>query len=164
MNEILIISTGGTFNKIYNPINGNLDIDDNAKSIKTILKKIKVENYHLKTIINKDSLDITKKDRKNLLNLILKSKFKKIIIIHGTDTINKTASFLDKHIKNKIIVLTGSMIPFSIDPIEATSNFSFACGFLQQEPNNGIFISMHGYVKNYQNILKNRKKGIFEIN
>ena len=163
MNKILIISTGGTFNKQYNPLTGNLDINSDADAIKNILSSIKVTNYQLKTIIHKDSLDITKKDRKKLLKLILASKYNKIIIIHGTDTIDQTASFLDKHIKNKTIILTGAMIPFSINPIEATANFSFACGYLLQKTKSGILISMHGHIKNYQKITKNRDQGIFEI-
>ena len=120
MNKVTIINTGGTFNKIYNPISGTLDIDKNGKAIKQILQTINFNNYNLINIISKDSLEITKKDRIKLLNTI---KTKKVIIVHGTDTIDKTAKFLDKHIKNKVVVLTASMLPFSIDPIEATSNF-----------------------------------------
>lgn len=163
MNTILLISTGGTFNKIYNPLTGNLDIDKNSNSVKTILKNTKIQNYHLKTIINKDSLDITKKDRKKLLKIIKKSKYNKIIVIHGTDTMDKTAYFLDKYIKDKTIILTGSMIPFSINPIEATANLSFACGFMQQNNKKDIYISMHGYIKNFKKLIKNKQKGIFEL-
>ena len=162
MKKITIISTGGTFNKIYNPITGNLDIDKESNSIKTILKSIKVDNYNLINIINKDSLDITKKDRKELLNVIKKIKNEKIIIIHGTDTIDKTALFLDKYLKTKTIILTGAMIPFSIDPIEATSNLSLALGYLNHNTKNGIFISMHSFVKPYKKLVKNRSLGIFQ--
>jgi len=163
MDKILIVNTGGTFNKIYNPIKGTLDIDREANSIKSILSAIKVEKYKLINIIGKDSLDITKQDRMQLLDTIVQYNYKKIIIIHGTDTIDKTAKFLDKYIKNKQIILTGAMVPFSIDPIEATSNFSLALGYIQSNKKNGIYIAMHSFVKLYKDIYKNRKLGVFKL-
>ena len=62
MKKILIINTGGTFNKVYNPLSGNLDIEPTGKAIKSIAKhwlsKLKIKN-----IIGKDSLEMTQKDR-----------------------------------------------------------------------------------------------------
>ena len=162
MSKIIIIDTGGTFNKIYDPIDGKLKIDKTSIAVKTILEKIKVEDYSIKNLIGKDSLDITKKDRKLLADFIKGTQFDKIIIIHGTDTIDTTALFLQHHIKNKTIILTGSMIPFSIDPIEATSNFSIALGFIKQCIKSNIYIAMHGHVKKYDKIKKNKTLGIFE--
>jgi L-asparaginase len=41
-----------------------------------------------------------------------------------------TAKYLDEKIKDKTIVLTGAMLPISINKVEATLNFSQAIGFL----------------------------------
>jgi len=38
MQNTLIISTGGTFNKIYNPLNGELIIDKSSEAVKSIAK------------------------------------------------------------------------------------------------------------------------------
>ncbi len=162
MQKILIINTGGTFNKIYNPINGDLEIDKSGLAVETIAKywltKFKVIN-----IIGKDSLDMNDSDRKKILKTIKKSKYKRVIIIHGTDTIDKTASYLNLANLNKKIILTGAMKPFSINPIEATANLSSAYGYLLQLKENGLFIAMNSKIDLYSRVIKNRGKGYFEI-
>jgi L-asparaginase len=139
-----------------------LYVPEDIDTIKKILKKAKIFDIKVKGLIYKDSLDLIKNDRKKLVKYINKSKFDKIIIIHGTDTMNITASYLDEKIKNKQIVLTGSMVPFSINPIEATSNFMIAYGFLNNCKKNNIYISMHGKIEKYNKIFKNKQIGVFE--
>lgn len=163
-NQTLILNTGGTFNKSYNPINGTLEVPTNNKVLKKILKNSKIQKnlYILKGMIYKDSLDIKQKDRKQLVNTINNTNIKKIIIVHGTDTIDKTAQYVSQNISNKQIVLTASMIPYNINPVEATANFMAAWGYLSATEQNGVYISMHGFVKNYKNIKKNKQAGVFE--
>ena len=101
-----------------------------------------------------------------MIFMISKSTLKKlenenIIIVHGTDTIDITAKYLSDRIENKKIVLTGAMVPMSIKKVEATLNFAQAIGFLNAKISNGIYISMHGSVKNYKNIVKNKLLGKF---
>ncbi len=160
--KILILNTGGTLTKVYNELTGKLIVPKNNNSIEAILKKSKLYNLMTYGIIFKDSLDLNKQNRKEIANYIFKSSFEKIIIVHGTDTMNKTAKYLSKRILNKTIILTGSMIPFEIDPIEATSNLMTAYGFIQNCKINTIYISMHGLIKKYNKIKKNRELGIFQ--
>jgi len=161
MKKILIINTGGTFNKLYNPLTGNLDIEPTGEAIKSIAKawltELKVVN-----IIGKDSLDMTDKDRELIVSTIQKVSEKNIIIVHGTDTIDKTAAFIANAKLNKKIVLTGAMIPFSINPIEATSNLCSSYGFLCGLEKRGVFISMNSIIKGYKRVIKNKEKGYFE--
>lgn len=161
-NNILIINTGGTFNKIYDEINGTLIVPKSNKAIKTILQSSKIDNIKIKGLIYKDSLEMTIKDRKKLVKYIKNSKYNKIIIVHGTDTIDQTASYIAKYIQDKIIILVGAMKPFSIEPVEATSNLMLAYGFLQSYTKPHIFIAMHGLVKKFDKIKKNRKLGVFQ--
>jgi len=160
--KILVINTGGTFNKIYDEIDGILKVPKNNKALNSILNNAKISNIKVDGLIYKDSLEITNEDRKNLMLYIQKSRFNKIIIIHGTDTMNQTAIYLDKKIKEKKIVLTGAMKPFSIEPIEATSNLMSAFGFLHSCTKNNIYICMHSLIKKHTKIRKNKKLGIFE--
>jgi len=164
MKEILIINVGGTFNKIYNPITGELEIKKNNSLIMDIFKKVFKTNFeiNIKGILYKDSLDMTKKDRKRLVSFIQKAKYQNIIIIHGTDTIDKTAKYINKKIKDRNIILTGAMMPYSIDGIEATSNLFLAYGYMQNSIN-GVYIALNGVVHRYDKIKKNRKLGKFEI-
>jgi len=161
--KIHIINTGGTFNKVYNPINGEFDIPLNNDTIKSILKKCFKNNMIPKVtgIIFKDSLDMTQQDRELLLKTIKTLKEKYIIVIHGTDTMNITSTFLNKHIKNKTIIVVGSMVPYSIDPVEATGNLMMALGFLETKPKQNIYISMNGVIDRFTKIRKNYKQGYF---
>jgi len=161
MKKILIINTGGTFNKVYNPLTGNLDIEPTGEAIKSIaqawLTELKVVN-----IIGKDSLDMTVNDRELIVSTIQKASEKNIIIVHGTDTIDKTANFIEKAKLDKRIVLTGAMVPYSINPVEATSNLSSSYGFLYGLEKKGVFISMNNIIKGYKRVVKNKEKGYFE--
>jgi L-asparaginase len=161
MKKILIINTGGTFNKVYNPLTGELDIDTNGEALNSIAKHW-LTDFTLINIIGKDSLDIDDNDREELRKTIKKSNEKSIIIIHGTDTIDKTAKYLDTANLKREIILTGAMVPYSIDPIEATANFTSAYGYLNAIDKDGIYIAMNGVIKDYKRVIKNKEKGYFE--
>jgi len=157
---IHFINTGGTFNKRYNPLTGNLDVPNDYDAIEDILKKSFFnKKYKINQIISKDSLEFTKKDREFLLKTIKNSKSDKIVVIHGTDTMKKSAEFVSK-ISNKKIVFCGAMKPYQIDFVEATANLFLAIGFIQNAEN-GTYIAMNGVVNNYKKIEKNYKKGVF---
>lgn len=162
MKQICIINTGGTFNKSYNFLTGILEINKNNDFIKILLNNIfKYHNHiNIRGIIFKDSLEFDDNDRNALLNTINETNEKKIIVIHGTDTMNLSAEFLGNNNINKTVIFVGSMIPFSINPVEATANLSLALGFIQHCPQD-IYISMQGLILPHQNINKNKQTGIF---
>jgi len=163
LNNITILNTGGTFNKLYDPIDGVLKVQKSNKAIKIIFSNFIKSNQkpNIKGLIYKDSLDITKKDRAKIIKKIDTIKDDKIIIVHGTDTIDLTAKYIQKRVKNKIIILTGAMQPFSIEPIEATANIISAYGYIQNCKKNGVYIAMNGCIKPYKNIKKDRVAGVF---
>jgi L-asparaginase len=161
MEKTIIISTGGTFNKIYNKFTGNLDIDKSNSSINSIQKEW-LSSYKFINIINKDSLDFTTQDREELLKTIKELNYKKIVIIHGTDTIDITAKFLDSAKLDKTIVLTGAMVPYSINPIEATANLAFAIGY-SNLAKSGTYIAINGVAQHYSKVIKNSQIGKFEL-
>ncbi len=162
MEDILIINTGGTFNKRYNPLKGELEVPNDSISVENILKYFYNLKYEIKNIIHKDSLDMLEEDRKEIAKLIVKSKQNKILIIHGTDTIDKTAEYLQTKISDKTILLTGAMVPYSIDNVEANSNLSMSLGYLLNDTKYGIYISMHGLIDKYKKVYKNREIGVFQ--
>ncbi len=160
--KILIINTGGTFNKVYNPITGNLDIDTKGKALKSIENRW-LNQFEIINIIGKDSLEMTHEDREEILKQININPYQYIIIVHGTDTMDKTANYLSSKKIDKKIVLTGSMVPFSINSIEATANIASAYGFIHEANDNGVYIAMNGKFGTYQKIQKNKEKGFFEL-
>jgi len=162
MKKILIISTGGTFNKHYNTIKGTLDIDKTSSALQEIASKW-LTKFEILNIIGKDSLEMTNHDRLELLSTIHQSEYRHIIIVHGTDTIDITAEYLADAELEKSIVLTGAMVPYSIDPIEATANLASAYGYLQALEKEGVFIAMNGVMGFYDNVKKSRTEGRFTL-
>ncbi|MGJ0361165.1 asparaginase domain-containing protein [Aliarcobacter cryaerophilus] len=159
--KITVINTGGTFNKRYNPILGELEVPKDSLALDEIISYCYNIDFEVLNIISKDSLEMSDVDRELIVKTIKNIKNENIIIVHGTDTMDLTAKYLDEKIKDKTIVLTGAMLPISINKVEATLNFSQAIGFLNANIENGIYISMHGSVKNYKKLIKNRELGKF---
>jgi L-asparaginase len=157
---IAILSTGGTFNKIYDPIAGELRVDPDSRAIRELLCHWKA-HATLVNLIGKDSLEMNEEDRRLLARTVLERPERKILIIHGTDTMDLSAAYLAEHCPDRQIVLTGAMIPYSIDPVEATANFASAVGWLLAHDETGVFITMHGLILPHQRIKKDREKGIF---
>ena len=161
--KITVLNTGGTFNKRYNPILGKLEVPTDNIALDTIIKSCHNVEFDIKNIVSKDSLEFTDADRETILTNILNSTSDKIIIIHGTDTVDLTAKFIEDKVKEKKIVFTGAMVPMSIDEVEATMNFSQAIGFLNAPISNGIYLSMHGVVLEHSKLLKDRSVGQFLV-
>ena len=158
--KILIINTGGTFNKFYDPVKGKLKVDQGEKALKSLTSKWLCD-FEIINIIGKDSLEMSSHDRLELLAVISQSAFNDIIVIHGTDSMELTAEYLADADVEKRIILTGAMVPYSIDPVEATANFASAFGYLQCLNDHGIYIVMNGLFGSYEKIKKDRKHGKF---
>ncbi|MDD2290831.1 MAG: asparaginase domain-containing protein [Aliarcobacter sp.] len=161
--KITVLNTGGTFNKRYNPILGKLEVPSDNIALDKIIKSCFNIEFDIRNIVSKDSLDFTQEDRETILENIINSKNDKIIIIHGTDTVDLTAKFIEDKIENKKVVFTGAMVPMSIDEVEATMNFSQAIGFLNAPIENGIYLSMHGSVIEHSKLKKDRSVGQFLV-
>ena len=159
---MLILNSGGTFNKRYNHIKGELEVPYDNEAIENILSSIDSE-YSLAGVVYKDSLDMNLDDRKMLTNIIMESTDDTFIIVHGTDTMDETAEFLSEIFDDRKIILVGAMKPFEIDKVEASLNLGMAIGFSQAIKDFGVYICMSGHVKIWNELEKNRAKGKFEI-
>ena len=161
--NVTIINTGGTFNKRYNPLKGQLEVPSDNIALNKIIASCHNVNFEIKNIVSKDSLDMDDNDRQIITDAVNETSNDNIIIIHGTDTVDLTSQFLKQQVLNKKIVFTGAMVPMSIDEVEATMNFSQALGFLSAKIENGIYLAMHGVVVDASKLVKNRKEGKFLI-
>jgi L-asparaginase len=162
MKKILIVNTGGTFNKVYNPIKGTLDIDKSASALMKIASRWLCE-FEIVNIINKDSLDILREDRLELLHTITRTQHRHIMVIHGTDTMHISAEIIADANLKKSIVFTGAMVPYSIDPVEASCNLSSAYGYLQSLDKDGVYITMNAIFGSYKQVQKEQKQGRFTL-
>jgi L-asparaginase len=143
--KISIIQTGGTIDKDYPKKTKGYAFEISDPSIERILKKIKTGfSYEIISAFKKDSLDVTDEDRNYLMKICSESPDNKIIITHGTDTIIDTAIFLSK-IKNKTIILTGSLLPERFKDSDAEFNIGVAIGAINVL-GTGVYIAMNGIV------------------
>ncbi|OUV03374.1 MAG: hypothetical protein CBC42_02635 [Betaproteobacteria bacterium TMED82] len=159
--SIKILSCGGTFEKIYDPVSGELSF--NNSSIGRILEICRVTiPTKFEQIMLVDSLDMTDKHRKLIVSKVHSDLAPFTIIIHGTDTMIETARAVAKHLpEKKTVVFTGAMIPFTIENSDAVFNFGVSVGALPFLKN-GVWISMNGKIFEFDKVRKNKKLGLFE--
>ena len=158
---IQILITGGTFDKSYNHISGDLFFE--KTHIPEMLKRSKCRlNVDVKTLMMIDSLEMTQKDIEKIIDECKKTKSSRIVITHGTDTMVNTAEKIAEKIKNKTIVLTGAMIPYAFgSSSDGFFNLGSALSFVQTLEN-GIYIAINGQYFDYDKVEKNKLKGYFE--
>ena len=157
---IKIIVTGGTFDKEYNELTGELFFNKTHVSEMLKLGRSRIE-LKIITLMMLDSLHITDSDIKIILDECQRSEEDKILITHGTDKMVKTAEFLAQHIKNKTIVLTGAIVPYAFGSSDGMFNLGSALAFVQTLPC-GVYITMNGKYFHYDNVRKNKHNGNFE--
>ena len=157
--HIHILTTGGTFDKIYHDALSEFTIGEPMAP--ELLQEAGVQfSYSVDSVLKKDSLELTDVDREQLCEHVSNSPHQHILIIHGTDTMTLSAQQLGA-ITNKTVVFTGAMQPARMRKTDAPFNLGFAIGALQCL-DSGIYIAMNGQVFNANNVQKNRQMGRFE--
>tara|TARA_B110000263_G_scaffold34569_1_gene26301 strand:+ start:1074 stop:1577 length:504 start_codon:yes stop_codon:yes gene_type:complete len=157
---IKIFATGGTFDKEYNEINGELFFKKTNLAELLELGRSQL-NVKIETLMMVDSLEMTKDLKKYIVDKCKEEKTNHIIITHGTDTMVDTAALLAKSIKNKTIILTGAMIPIKFGSSDGLFNLGSALSFIQVIVP-GVYITMNGRYFKWDDVKKNKKLGIFE--
>ncbi|HHY55439.1 MAG TPA: asparaginase [Chloroflexi bacterium] len=155
-----IIATGGTFDKHYDEIRGELTFKDSH--LPGILKQARL-TLPIVLEINQliDSLHMQEANRRHILAACEAAPETQIVVIHGTDTMTQTARVLGVAQLAKTIVLTGAMIPYAIQGSDALFNLGFACAAAQLLPP-GVYIAMNGQIFTWDNVHKNTQTGVFE--
>lgn len=157
---IRIFITGGTFDKEYNELNGQLYFKDTHLSdlLEMGRNKIPVE---IRTLMMVDSLEMTDEDRELIAYQCNQCSENKIVITHGTDTMSDTAYVLAQKVTNKTVILTGAMIPIKFGSSDGLFNLGSALAFAQTLPA-GVYVAMNGRYFNWDNVRKNKQTGVFE--
>jgi len=157
---IRIFITGGTFDKEYNELNGQLYFKDThiTDLLEMGRNKMPVE---VRTLMMIDSLEMTDEDRELIVHQCLQAEEDQIVITHGTDTMSETAKWIAEKVTDKTIVLTGAMIPIKFGSSDGLFNLGSALAFVQTLPA-GVYIAMNGRYFHWNNVRKNRQTGMFE--
>ena len=157
---IRIFVTGGTFDKEYNELDGKLFFKDTHLNEMLNLGRCKLK-VDVRTLMMVDSLEMTDQDRQIIMDYCLKAKEDKVVITHGTDTMDVTAKVLATVIKNKTVVLTGAMVPYKFGSSDGLFNLGSALAFVQTLPH-GVYLAMNGKYFRWDDVRKNKRTGTFE--
>jgi len=157
---IRVTVTGGTFDKHYDEIRGELTFKDShlPEILKLTRVTLPVEIEQDQLI---DSLQMQDANRRSVLEACKRAPESRLLVTHGTDTMAETAKVLGPAGLDKTIVLTGAMIPYKITGSDALFNFGTAFMAVQLLPA-GVFIVMNGRIFNWDKVRKNKALGVFE--
>lgn len=162
LKQIRIITTGGTFDKLYDEIRGELTFKESQ--LPRILKQSRCTvDVVLEGPLAIDSLFMKEEQRIEVADLCLKSPQKLVVVVHGTDTMVETANVLlrrrpadDDH----VVVFTGAMVPYSLENSDAVFNLGCAETAVQLL-DRGVYICMSGMVFPADKVTKDRRHGVF---
>jgi len=165
MTRIHLISTGGTIEKIYSEQTGAvLNVEG---KIERYLSRLRLPGTEIVTtrVLNKDSLDMTDHDRRDVLDAVREKLVDgaPIVISHGTDTMVETGRYLDRELAKPLsvpVILTGAMVPLGFEGTDGIQNITeslLAAKLLQP----GVYVVMHNQVFPVANVRKDRDLGTF---
>jgi L-asparaginase len=158
--SIRIFITGGTFDKEYNELDGKLFFKDTHLPEMLKLGRCKVP-VDIRTLMLVDSLEMTDADRQIIIEQCRRCEEDRIVITHGTDTMEETAKALGQAGLEKTIVLSGAMVPYKFGSSDGLFNLGSALAFAQTL-SRGVYVAMNGRCFIWNNVKKNRKTGEFE--
>jgi len=158
--KVHIFVTGGTFDKEYNELKGELYFTQSHINEMLRLGRCRLP-VKITTLMMIDSLQMTQKHREDITEACLHCKEDRIVITHGTDTMSETAQVLGKSIVDKTIILTGAMVPYKFGSSDGMFNLGSALSFVQALPY-GVYIAMNGKLFHWNNVKKNRAIGEFQ--
>lgn len=157
--RIKFLAVGGTIDKIYFDRMSEYQVGESA--IGEMLRDANVTfSYTCESILQKDSLDMTDRDRQKIHDAIAADDHRYIIVTHGTDTMIQTAQRLQT-IPNKVILLTGAMVPARFKSSDAPFNIGAAVAAVQSLAP-GVYIAMNGRIFDPNRVRKNRELNVFE--
>jgi L-asparaginase len=157
---IRIFVTGGTFDKTYDEIRGQLAFKDTHLPEMLKLGRSRVD-VTIRTLMMIDSLDMTDADRELVVRNCAQCAESRIVITHGTDTMVETAAAIAAGVSAKTVVLTGAMIPYAFGSSDGLFILGSALSFVQVLPP-GVYLAMNGQHFSWDRVRKNRETGVFE--
>ena len=157
---IRIIVTGGTFDKRYDEIRGQLSFDSTHLPEMLRLGRSRVETT-IETLMMIDSLEMTDEYRARVARSCAQCAETRIVITHGTDTMVETARAVAEVVRDKTVVLTGAMVPYAFGSSDGLFNLGSALSFAEVLPA-GVYIAMNGQHFAWNAVRKNRQTGVFE--
>ena len=159
MQHLVIVTTGGTIDKIYFDDKSTFQIG--APQIGEILQQLGVDfSFDVVPVMRKDSLHIDDADRAAIRAAIAQQTHRHILVTHGTDSMVETARVL-RDLPGKVVILTGALNPALFRGSDAVFNIGCAVGAVQSLPD-GVYIAMNGRIWDPARVRKNVDANRFE--
>jgi L-asparaginase len=165
-NAVYILTTGGTMEKVYSERTGS--VANTESKIDRYVKLLRLPDCELNIVplMNKDSLEMTEKDRlliQGMVRAILKENAP-IVITHGTDTMVETGLYLQRALPQlgTPIVLTGAMTPLGFEGSDGLQNLTESLLAVQLLPAD-VYVVMHGPVYPVHHVRKDHALGRFVL-
>ena len=163
MADILVITTGGTIDKVYFDAKSDFEVGDSV--VEELLREAHVGiSYQIVELMRKDSLELTDADREQVRMAIEQapSPGQRVVITHGTDTMTETAQAIAETVRalQATVVLTGALSPARFAHSDATFNVGMAFA-TAQSAGPGIYIVMNGQVFDGLAVRKDRAQNRF---
>jgi L-asparaginase len=161
MSRIRVLVTGGTFDKEYAELTGQLFFRDTH--VPEMLRRGRCRlDVTLETVMMVDSLELDDAGRARIVERARASRESAIVVTHGTDTMVETAAALAAaSLAGKTIVLTGAMVPYAFGSSDGLFNLGSALSFVQVLPQ-GVYVAMNGQHFQWNAVRKNTDTGTFE--
>jgi L-asparaginase len=157
---IALLSTGGTFEKIYDPLTGGLVFTESGIVIWKNQCRLP-ENTRLVVPFLVDSLDMTDAQRSALCDQIRDCPETLVVVIHGTDTLVASAQEARKTKRpEQVVLFTGAMVPASCAGSDALFNLGMAMAAVQCQPP-GVWVACSGRIFSADAVEKDRVLGRF---
>ncbi len=158
--SLRVLVTGGTFDKEYHELEGRLFFKETHLAEMLELGRSRID-LAVETLMLIDSLEMTDAHRERIVAACRAAPEARLVITHGTDTMELTARALAAAGLAKTIVLTGAMVPWTFGSSDGLFNLGSALAFAQALPP-GTWVAMNGRCFDGRKVRKNRANGIFE--
>jgi len=164
MQNIYLITTGGTIEKAYSEQSGAVLNRDSKIGHYLKLLRLPDCKIHVIPLMNKDSLEMTPEDRARLVSEMVPLLAHKhpIVITHGTDTMVETALYIENALPDLQVpvVLTGAMTPLGFEGSDGLQNLTESLISVRLL-NPGVYVVMHGQVFPAGHTRKDRERATF---
>ncbi|MDP7069806.1 MAG: asparaginase domain-containing protein [Phycisphaerales bacterium] len=164
--HVSLLTTGGTIEKTYDPLQGVFQNDVSVLDIMLSGLELVGVSLDRESVMNKDSLDMDQADHLLIAETAMQraASHDGVIIVHGTDTLSRTGETLDGLAGRTLpvpVVLTGAMRPWLLRTSDALQNLTEAILAVQLlDP--GVYVCMHSNVLRFPGVVKNRSALRFE--
>ncbi len=162
--RLTILTTGGTIDKTYDELEGSLR---NTRTVlDVILGSLRLPDLFVRhvEVMHKDSLDITDEDLETIAKSVCDAvpTSDAIVILHGTDTLEKTGEYLHRECEDFTIpvILTGAMRPYEFRDTDALQNVTEAL-LSARLLDGGVHVAMHNRVLSFPGVVKDRQARTF---